>query len=53
MPKLLSSHAATTEACVPSAHALQQEKSPRQEACVPQLESGPFTQTRESSHVAK
>ena len=31
-PQLPSPHAATTEACVPRAHALQQEKPPQWEA---------------------
>ena len=32
---------AATEACVPRAHSLQQEKRPQWEACTPQLESSP------------
>ena len=35
-PQPLSSRAATTEARVPRAHALQQEKPPQGEACAPQ-----------------
>ena len=34
--QLLSLSAATTEACMPRAHALQQEKPPQQEAHAPQ-----------------
>ena len=32
-PQLLSPRATTTEACVPRAHAMQQEKPPQREAC--------------------
>ena len=40
-PQLLSSHAATTEARMPGAHALQQEKPPQREACAPQPRVAP------------
>ena len=40
-PQLLSPHATTTEACVPRAHAPQQEKPPQQEARAPQRRVAP------------
>ena len=36
----------TTEAWVPRAPALQQEKPPQEEACIPQLESNPCAATK-------
>ena len=36
VPQLLSPHAATTEASMPTAHAPQQEKPPQQEVLTPQ-----------------
>ena len=41
MPQLLSLRAATTEACVPRAHAPQQEKPPQWEAHAPQARVAP------------
>ena len=40
-PQLLSPHATTTEACVPRAHAPQQEKPPEWEAHAPQQRVAP------------
>ena len=39
----LSLGATTTEACVPRAHAVQQEKPPQWEAHAPQLEKSPHS----------
>ena len=47
VPQLLSLCAATTEACAPRAHALQQEKPPQGEAHVPQWRVAPAHHTRE------
>ena len=41
VPQVLSLCAATTEARVPRARALQQEKPPQQEACAPQRRVAP------------
>ena len=41
VPQLLSLHAATTEACVPRACAMQQEKPQQREACAPQQRVAP------------
>ena len=54
-PQLLSLHATTTEACMPRARALQQEKPPQWEACTPPWRVAPallITSTRESLHAA-
>ena len=40
-PQLLSPRATATEAHVPRAHALQQEKPPQWEACTPQQRVAP------------
>ena len=43
VPQLLNLRAATTEAHVPRACALQQEKPLQWEACAPELESSPHS----------
>ena len=45
-PQLLSPCATTTEALLPRAHALQQEKPPQWEACAPHLEKARVQQQR-------
>ena len=44
--KQLNLSTTTTEACMPRAPALQQEKPPQEEACIPQPESNPRAATK-------
>ena len=50
-PQLLSLCATTTEACVPRAHAPQQEKPPRWEDRAPQQKSSPRSLQLEKTHA--
>ena len=51
-PQLLSPHPAATEACVPRAHALQQEKPLQWEAYAPQQSSPTSSQLERLAHAA-
>ena len=54
--QLLSLHSGAQELqllkpCMPGAHVLQQEKPPRQEADIPQLESSPYSLQLEKAYT--